>query len=307
MATPDDIDQDDLAGGTNAVNDENADGVQPGEVVGEAVEVDGAEGGQTGEGEGADDAGEVVITLGDESPAPAEGEEDGKAAPQWLKELRKSNREMVRALREKDAQIAALKGGNAQPDAVVLGAKPTLAACDFDEERFEQELEAWHTTKAKVESQARAKEEAQRVQQAAWEKKLQAHDEAKLKLRVPDFDDAAATVEDNFSVVQRGILIDCAKDSAALMYALGKNPAKLKELAAIQNPAHFTWALSQLETKLKVEPRRAAPTPDRTVRGSGSLAGTTDRVLESLQAEADRTGDRSKVAKYLRDKGKKAA
>lgn len=297
-------DDDLLSGSDTAAADSPTEGEQPGEVVGDAVEVDGAEAGQAGEGEGgADDAGEVVVTLGDE-PQPAE-EDDTARAPQWLKDLRKSNREMVRALREKDAQIAAMKGANAQPDAVVLGAKPSLASCDFDEERFEQELEAWHITKSKVEAQAKAKEDAQRAQQAAWEKKLQAHEEAKSKLRVPDFEDAAASVEDNFSVVQRGILIDCAKDSAALMYALGKNPAKLKELAAIQNPAHFTWALSQLETKLKVEPRKAVPPAERVLRGSGSLAGTTDKVLEQLQAEADKTGDRSKVAKYMRDKARK--
>jgi len=112
-------------------------------------------------------------------------------------------------------------------------------------------------------------------------------------------------VDDALSVVQRGILVDCAKDPAALKYALGKNPAKLKELAAIDNPAHYTWALSQLETKLKVEPRRTAPPPERVVRGSGSLSGTTDKTLESLMAEADKTGDRSKVAKYLRDRQRK--
>ena len=262
----------------------------PGEVVGEAVEVNDLE-----------EPGEVVVTLGDEPP-PAE-EEDTASAPQWLKDLRKKNREMVRALREKDAELSRLKGGSAaQPDAPVLGPKPTLASCDFDEAAYEQKLDEWHTTKRTVDEQARKQEEAKRAQQAAWEKKLAAFDEAKAKLRVPDFDEADAVVDDTLSVVQRGILIDCAKDPAALKYALGKNPAKLKELAAIENPAHYTWALSQLETKLKVEPRRAAPPPDRVVRGSGSLAGTTDKTLDALRAEADKTGDRSKVAKYLRDK-----
>ncbi len=302
MASQNNDQTDQIEGSETAAMDAPAEGAQPGEVVGEAVEVGAAEG-QT---EVVEVGGvEVVVTLGDEPP-PAE-EEDQASAPQWLKDLRKKNREMVRALREKDAQIAALKGGGTQPDVVVLGVKPTLAACEFDEEKFEQELDAWHTTKRKVEEQTRAKEEAQRNQQAAWEKKLAAFDDAKSKLRVPDFDEAESVVDDALSIVQRGILVDCANNPAALKYALGKNPAKLKELAAIENPAHYTWALSQLETKLKVEPRKAAPPPDRTVRGSGSLAGTTDRTLEALQAEADKTGDRSKVAKYLREKGKKAA
>ena len=276
----------------DAPANEEAVELEPGEVVGEAVEVDSAE-----------EPGEVVVTLGDEPP-PTE-EEDTASAPQWLKDLRKKNREMVRALREKDAELARLKGGAAQPDAPVLGPKPTLASCDFDEAVFEEKLDAWHSTKLKVDEQNRKQEEAKRAQQAAWEKKLAAFDEAKAKLRVPDFDEADAVVDDALSVVQRGILIDCPKSaeiSAALKYALGKNPAKLKELAAIENPAHFTWALSKLDDKLKVEPRRAAPPPERVVRGSGSLAGTTDKTLDALRAEADKTGDRSKVAKYLREK-----
>ncbi len=289
-----DLNQDDNLEGDVIVADEIVPGGEQvidgaGEVVADPVEGD------------PEEPGEVVVTLGDEPP-PAE-EEDTASAPQWLKDLRKKNREMVRALREKDAELSRLKGGSAaQPDAPVLGPKPTLASCDFDETAFEEKLDAWHATKLKVEEQTRKQDEAKRAQQAAWEKKLAAFDEAKAKLRVPDFDEADAVVDDTLSVVQRGILIDCAKDPAALKYALGKNPAKLKELAAIENPAHYTWALSQLETKLKVEPRRAAPPPDRVVRGSGSLAGTTDKTLDALRAEADKTGDRSKVAKYLRDK-----
>lgn len=292
-------DDDDTTGGNTAViEDETTTDTDLGEVVGEAVEVDG-EGAKGGEG----DADEVVVTLGDE-PARTE-EEDPARAPQWLKDLRKSNREKDRALREKDAEIARLKGSHGQPAALVLGPKPTMADCDFDEALFETKLEEWHTTKRKVDDEVRTQEEAKRTQQAAWEKKLQAHEDAKRALKVRDFDEAEATVEDHFSVVQRGILIDCAQNSAALQYALGKNPAKLKELAAIQNPAHFTWALAQLETKLKVEAKRTAPPAERVIRGSGSLAGTTDKVLEQLRAEADRTGDRTKVTKYLRDKKNK--
>jgi hypothetical protein len=300
----DDLNQDDdnlTGGGAATGDDKKATEREPGEVVGEAVEIEG----EAAEGGDGEEPGEVVVTIGDEPP-PAE-EEDPARAPQWLKDLRKSNREKDRALRERDAEIARLKGSQqGQPATLVLGDKPTLASCEFDEAAFESKLEEWHTTKRKLDEQTRTHEETKRAQQAAWEKKLAAHDEAKKSLRVPDFDDAAAAVEDGFSVVQRGILIDCAQNSAALQYALGKNPAKLKELAAIQNPAHFTWALAQLETKLKIEPRRAAPPTERVIRGSGSLAGTTDKTLESLRAEADRTGDRTKVTQYLRDKKRQA-
>ena len=92
-----------------------------------------------------EDAGEVVVTMGDEPP-PAE-EEDTARAPQWLKDLRKSNREKDRVIREREAEIARLKGSTAQPDAVVLGPKPTLATCDYDEDKYERDLDAWHAAK----------------------------------------------------------------------------------------------------------------------------------------------------------------
>jgi len=296
--TSDDLNEDDTTtiNGATVVDPSTDEVIEPapGEVVGDAVEV---------EGEGGVQDDEVVVTLEGEQQ-PADDEDHGKA-PQWVKDLRKSNREKDRALREKDAEIARLKGGGTQQAAPTLGPKPTLSSCDFDEAAFEAQLEEWHATKRKIDDAAKAEQDARAAQQAAWEKKLKAHDEGRQALRVPDFDDAAANVEEAFSVVQRGILIDCAQNSAALQYALGKNPAKLKELAAIQNPAHFTWALAQLETKLKVEAKRTAPPAERVIRGSGSLAGTTDKVLEQLRAEADRTGDRTKVTKYLRDKKNK--
>jgi hypothetical protein len=288
---------------THLENDDTLVEELPGQGAEAVPPVDDATGAGEGAGEGGEGAAgesdEVVVTLGEETP-PSE-EEDPARAPAWLKDLRKSNREKDRRIRELEAKLNQSAPAAQTP---VLGEKPTLASCEYDEAAFEAKLEEWHATKQQVEQAAKAQEDAKRAQQVAWEKKLQAHDDGKKALRVPDYDDAAANVEDHFSVVQRGILIDCAKDSAALEYALGKNPAKLKELAAIQNPAHFTWALSQLETKLKVEPRRAAPPTERVVRGSGSLAGTTDKTLEALRAEADRTGDRSKVTKYLRNKQK---
>ena len=73
-------------------------------------------------------AGEEVITLGGE-PAPEE-----PRAPDWLRDLRKSNREKERRIRELESQLQA-------PSApVALGEKPTLKGCDYDDEKFEAAL-----------------------------------------------------------------------------------------------------------------------------------------------------------------------
>jgi hypothetical protein len=95
---------------------------------------------------------EVVVSIGDEA-APASDE-----APEWVRELRKQNRELQRELAE------ARKGKS--PEIPEVGDKPTLEACEFDEERYEQELNGWLDRKAKAD---RAKSEAEQSQAKAQE------------------------------------------------------------------------------------------------------------------------------------------
>lgn len=247
------------------------------------------------------EAEELVVTIGDEKPA-ADDEELDKA-PQWVRDVRKQNREMARALREREAEIARLRGATGQAQAVTLGPKPTLEGCDFDTEVFEQRLEQWHEAKRQADEQKAKAEEAQRTAEAEWKGKLDAFGKAKATLKVRDFDDAQAVVEDTFSVVQQGIILKGVRDAntaALLVYALGKNSAKAKELAAMKDPVEFAVAIGELKTMIKTQPRKSAPLPERTIRGSAPGAAAVDRELERLRADADRTGDRTKVAAYLR-------
>jgi hypothetical protein len=113
-------------------------------------------------------------------------------------------------------------------------------------------------------------------------------------------------VQDVLNPTQLGIIVNGADNPAQLVYALGKSPAKAKELAAIKDPVKYVFAVAKLETQLKVQPRKAPPAPERVVRGNAGTATGVDNTLARLQAEADKSGDRSAVAKYLRDR-KKAA
>ena len=87
-----------------------------------------------------------------------------------------------------------------------------------------------------------------------------------------------------------------------MIYALGKNPTKAKELSAINDPVKFAFAVAKLETQLKVTNRKAAPPPESTVRGTGRVSGAVDSTLERLRADAEKTGDYSKVMQYKRQK-----
>lgn len=242
----------------------------------------------------ADDDDEVVVTIG--SDAPNAEDEDQTRAPEWVRELRKANREKDRQIRELQAQVSATK--QPKQDAAAVGDKPTLEGCDYDPDRFEAELDAWKERKREADERQRKAAEAEAKAQQEWQAKLDAHAKAKGELKVKDYDDAEALVDEQFSQIQNAILIQGSDNSALVKYAIGKNPKKLKELASITDPVKFAFAVARLETQLKVQPRKAAPMPEKVVRGSAPIAGSVDSQLERLRADAERTGDYTKVHQY---------
>lgn len=255
-------------------------------------EANAAEGAPSTDAEATD---EVVVSFGDEAPPASEDEEN--RAPAWVKDLRKANREKDRRIRELEQRLNA--NAPQQEQAVTVGAKPTLESCDYDAEKFEAELESWHTRKREADQQKAKKDEAERAAKEAWTARVQTYEKAKAALKVQDFQDAEDALSDALSVVQQGVILSGAEKPELLVYALGKAPAKLKELASITDPVKFAFAVAKLETQLKVQPRKQAPAPERRVTGSVPVGGP-DKTLERLEAEADKTGDRTKVAAYKR-------
>lgn len=255
-----------------------------------------------------EDDGEVVITIGDEAPPPAPDDEvDGKPAPAWVKELRKETRELKKRNRELEQAVAARQAAEV-PKVDDVGPEPDLAddGIDFDKDVFKQKWAAWNERKRKADETAAKKRAEQEAAQAAWNAKLASYQAAKASLKVSDFDDAEHAVTSTMDATQQAILLKLPKPEL-MVYAVGKNPAKLKELAAIKDPIDFAFAAAKLETQLKVQPRKAPPAPETKVRNTAGGAVAVDNTLSKLQAEADRTGDRSKVAAYLRNRSKAAA
>lgn len=246
----------------------------------------------TGENEGSDD-GEMVVTIAGEAEP-----EDTEPAPEWVRKLRKDHRELQRVKRELEEKLKA--SNNPQQESKVLGKKPTLEDVDYDTEKFEQELTKWHERKRQIDDEALKADNAMREQEKAWQAKLQDHAKAKEALKAKDYDDAEAAVFDTLDVTQQGIILQGAENSALVMYALGKNPKKAKELAGIRDHVKFAFAIAKLETQLKVTPRKAPP-PEKQVSGSqGHSAAAADGALDRLRAEAEKTGDYSKVTAHKR-------
>ena len=242
-----------------------------------------------------EDTEEVVVSIGEEAPPP----EEHTPAPEWVKELRKTNRELQRQNRELQGKLQA-----APPETkpVVIGNKPKLEDHDYDADKYEEALTSWFERKRQADD-VNAKQEAEVMnQQKAWQAKLDGYGKAKAELRVKDFDDAEELAQQVFSITQQGVLLQGADNPALVVYALGKNPAKAKELAEIKDPVKFAFAVAKLEKDLKVTNRRQAPAPERIVTGTGRSAGAVDSTLERLREDAARTGNMTKVIAYKAQK-----
>lgn len=267
--------------------------------VGEAPEVE-----ETGETAEAVEA-NVTEAAPDTFEVEIGGAGDDGGAPDWVKELRKANREKDKELRELRAK---LQGDVAKP---ALRPKPTAEDHDYDTEAFAADLEKWFDEKREQDARENEQRSLQEKIDQRWQAKLSTYDEGKQKLGATDFEEAEATVIDIFATPFPGIAVEDArmgvvkqssKDPATLIYALGKNPAKAKELAAIEDPAEFAFALGELSAKMKVK-RAGAPAPERKIGSTApGVGGAIDNTLERLREEAAKTGDYTKVLAYKRQK-----
>jgi desulfoferrodoxin (superoxide reductase-like protein) len=243
-----------------------------------------------------EDTEEVVVSIGEEAPPP----EEQTHAPEWVRELRKTNRELQRQNRELQNKLQTTAQTETKP--VVLGVKPKLEDHDYDADKFEAALADWFERKRQAD-EASARQEAEVMnQQKAWKAKLDGYGKAKAELRVKDFEDAEAVALEVFNITQQGVMLQGADNPALVVYALGKNPKKAKELSDIKDPVKFAFAVAKLEKELKVTNRRAAPAPERIVSGTGRSSGAVDSTLERLREEAARTGNMTKVIQYRAQK-----
>jgi len=252
------------------------------------------------EGEAEEDSEEVVVSIGEDPPPQ---EED--RAPQWVRELRKSNREKERKIRELEARLNAPV---AETKPATLGKKPTLEECDYDADEYEKKLADWYEDKRVFDTE-QAKAESQRdAETKSWQAKLDSYAKAKASLKVRDYDDAEAFALDTFNITQQGIVLQGSEQPALVIYALGKNQKRAKELSSITDPVKFAFAIAKLETQLKVSNRQATTSPERTITsGGGRISGAIDHTLERLREEAARTGNMTKVIQYKTQKRRAAS
>lgn len=247
------------------------------------------------------DDGEVEVTFGekpdDETQEDGEDDEDASSV---IRNMRKREREKDRKLRQAERELEQLRKAQ-QPQTAVpeLLPKPTLESCGWDESEFEQKLIDWQKQANDVEqAKAKAQEQQQALVREA-EAKRTAYQEGAKKLKAKDFSEAEEEVVSIFDQTRQSILLEVADNPALLVYALGKNPAQLERLSKITNLAKFAAELGKLEKDLKVsKPTKPAPA-DTNLRSNAPTSGSSKKLAQ-LEAEAERTGDRTKLIAYKR-------
>lgn len=239
-----------------------------------------------------------VVIDGEEPPKQDDDPFRGQPAPKWVKDLRDREKENQRRIKELESQVAI----QSKPQEIELGEKPTLDSVGYDSDEFERQITDWHAKKAQFDQQQQVKQAEQEKVVQLWQERVNSYETKKtaIKAKVHDYDEAEEIARDTLNQTQLGILISGAENPELLTYHLGKNPAKAKELAAIQDPIQFAFKVAKIDAQLKVQPRKPQTSPERKVSGSGSLAGTTDTTLEKLRATAERTGDYTEINKYKR-------
>jgi len=268
-------------------------------VVDEEMVVDNSEENQeiTNEEESQSDGDEVVVLIGDEAPP----REDEFRTPEWVRELRKTNRELLRQNKELQSKMQASTSDSAPR---TIGKEPTLEDFDYDADKFKTALRDWFEQGKRIKDEEAKRQAEAADQQKAWQARLDAYATAKTTLKVKDFEDAELVAQESFNTTQQGIIVQGADNPALVIYAVGKNPKKAKELADIKDPVKFAFAVAKLEKELKVTNRKSAPPPEKVVSGTGRVSGAVDSTLDRLREEAARTGDMTKVIRYKAQKRK---
>lgn len=241
-----------------------------------------------------------VVIDGEEPPKQDDDPYRGQPAPEWVKELRVRDKENQKRIKELESELSVHR----KPQEIQLGEKPTLESAGYDTDEFERQLTDWHNKKIQFDQQEQAKKAEQEKVVQQWQDRVKSYETKKtaIKAKVHDYDEAEEIARDALNQTQLGILISGAENPELLTYHLGKNPAKAKELAAIQDPIQFAFKLAKIDAQVKVQQRKPTTSPEKKVEGSAPLSAIVDAKEAELEKKALKTGDRTELIQYRKSK-----
>lgn len=266
---------------------EDAEQVEDNEVIDDEQDIDDSQDDEKDEDTEQDDsADDDVLDFSFDDDGEDKDEFAGQPAPEWVKEVRKENRELKRQLKQRESQQ------HEQQQA--LREKPTLDAHEYDSDAYEQDYAAWLSEKSQHEAAVQA--EQQKYQQ--YHERYKADVDA-VRAKAPDYDEVESSVVDVLSEQKQGLLQMLVDNPAKVVYALGKNsPAQLERLSKLDD-VQFTKQIVLLEQQMSSKTKSRNPNkPKPKTHELEGAAGGTDAKLAKLEADADRTNDRTALIAY---------
>lgn len=217
--------------------------------------------------------------------------------------LIKRLREQIRDRDRKIAQYARPSVSQmSDPEPQISPEPGNLSDFDYDEDKHAAAVRKHIADqKAHLEWDRRQEERKREIEQAEKDR-VRKVEMQKGALGVNDFDVRAGLVKDRLNDAQLAILLEGTDNAAALIYALGKSENKLDQLAGETNLTRFAVMVGKMEKDVKMGKRRP-PAPEARVRGNDASVTGVDRELERLERDADRTGVRTNLIRYKREKG----
>ena len=228
---------------------------------------------------------EYSLRVGDEEISLTEEDDDhvdGQPAPQWVKDLRKNNREKDKELRELRRQLEQVQSRpteqQPQQQLDVIPPKPTLESCEYDEEAYEAALTDWHEKKGRAEQSKQQQQRQQQEYQQRFQQRVEAHKQRAAKLPVKDYQEMEEIVRAEVPDLHKEILIHCADEGSELIaYGLGKSQQLRQRVAAETDPIRAAFLLGQISKQVSLAPKpKKAIKPEPEVRGGGADAKQDD-------------------------------
>lgn len=203
--------------------------------------------------------------------------------------------ELARLKAENEALKAEKAKWQAEPSVIELRARPTMFDHDYDEDRYEADLEVWLNEKAEH-------DKALAEQSSKYQDINQRYVDSVQKFSkiAVDYHEVESRVASVLSHEKQALLKMAVGDVAPFAYFLGKSGQTLDKLSNLDEVS-FIKEVALLEYQMNNRPKSSKSKPmPKDHELTGSASGGFDKKLAELEAKAERTGDRTEVLAYKR-------
>lgn len=239
-----------------------------------------------------------------------EGEDEEEPGDPLIKKIRSAASDALKRASDAEKRAAALEArlaGDAEPTEPGPFPEYDDPAYEYDVDRLKAAQILWHKKDAAYRASKEHADREQREQQRKVQDLEISYRTSAMKLAPVNaavFEEADRTVRTALGDDAPIAMAAFFKEPAKLVVALHKYPSRRQAIMDEPDNTKKLLLLKELEMAIKSGASRVkppAPESETIQRGSAPLSvGNPDKKLKQLEAEADRTGDRTKIQAYKR-------